>query len=181
MSERPYLSPDPVSWPEPHPAYHLAQLNVAEIRAPLDSQQMEGFVSQLAPINALADAAPGFVWRLVGEGSDDATSYRPFDDDMVLVNLSVWRSLRELWEFVYRSAHLEVMRHRRQWFHRMAQPYLVLWWIPAGTIPTLPEAVARLERLRADGPGPEAFTFRALYPPPAASASPAAAPASSAG
>src|SRR5690606_34873075 len=135
---------------------------------------------QLATINALADAAPGFVWRLADE-SDDATSYRPYENDMVLVNLSVWRSMRELWEFVYRTAHLEVMRHRREWFHRMAQPYLVLWWIPAGEIPTLAEAVSRLEALRAHGPGPDAFTFRTPFPPPSAAAPPVATPARTAG
>lgn len=148
--------------------HHLAQFNVARLRAPLDSEQLAGFVARIEEINALADQAPGFVWRLQDE-SGDATSYRPFDDDLIAVNMSVWTSMEALWEFVYRSAHLDVMRRRREWMHRMAEPFQVLWWVPAGHLPTLAEAVERLERLRADGPGPGAFTFREPHPAPGGS------------
>ncbi|HEY8471945.1 MAG TPA: DUF3291 domain-containing protein [Natronosporangium sp.] len=145
--------------------YHIAQLNVGRIVAPLDSPQLEGFTSQLAPINALADRAPGFVWRLQDEAGD-ATSYHPLDDENFLINLSVWESIEALWDFVYRSAHLDVMRNRRQWFERLAEAHMVLWWVPAGHIPTIEEAMDRLERLRAHGPSPEAFTFKDRYPAP---------------
>lgn len=145
--------------------FHIAQFNVGRIVAPLDSPRLAGFVAQLEPINALADRAPGFVWRLQDE-SGDATGYRPYGDDTMIINLSVWRSIDELWDFVYRTAHLEVMRHRREWFERLAEQHLVLWWLPAGTIPTVTEAMDRLARLRAHGPGPEAFTFRDRFPAP---------------
>lgn len=145
--------------------FHVAQFNVGRIVAPLDSPQLADFVSRLAPINALADRAPGFVWRLQDD-SGDATGYRPYGDDTVLVNLSVWESVEALWDFTYRTAHLEAMRHRRKWFARMVEPHLVLWWIPAGHIPTVEEAMDRLARLRAHGPGPEAFTFKDRYPAP---------------
>ena len=148
-------------------AHHLAQVNVATLLAPLDSPELAGFVAQLEPINALADQSPGFVWRLQTEDGD-ATAIRPYEDDRVMVNLSVWASLEALRTFVYASQHLDVMRHRRQWFHRMADPYLALWWVPAGTIPTVAEAKERLELLERRGPSPDAFTFRTPFPEPAA-------------
>ena len=149
-------------------SFHLAQLNVAHPRAPLDDPSMAGFVDDLEVVNALADAAPGFVWRLVGEGTDDATALRPFGPDL-MVNMSVWESVEALRDFAYRDAnHLEQLRRRREWFsHEHLGAHLVLWWIPAGTIPTLDEAGQRLSLLDAQGPGPDAFTLRALYPAPA--------------
>ena len=145
--------------------YHIAQLNIGRIVAPLDSPQLAGFVNQLDEINALADAAPGFVWRFQTE-SGDATALRPYDDDRILVNFSVWESPGALHQFVYRTAHVEVMRRRREWFEVMREAYLVLWWVPAGHRPTVQEAIARLETLRSRGLSAEAFTFRELYPQP---------------
>jgi uncharacterized protein DUF3291 len=150
-------------------AHHLAQVNLATLRAPLDAPELAGFVAQLEPINALADHSPGFVWRLQTEDGD-ATSIRAFDDRRIMVNLSVWESLKALRSFVYASRHLDVMRRRREWFHRMADAYMVLWWVPAGTIPTVAEARDRLELLSRNGPGPDAFTFRAPFPAPAGAA-----------
>jgi heme-degrading monooxygenase HmoA len=150
-------------------AHHLAQVNLATLRFPLDGPELAGFVAQLEPINALADGTPGFVWRLQTEDGD-ATSIRPFDDERVMVNLSVWESLEALRGFVYASRHLEVTRHRREWFHKMADPYLALWWVPAGTIPTVAEARKRLELLADRGPTAGAFTFRTPFPEPAGAA-----------
>ncbi len=147
-------------------AFHLAQVNLATLRAPLDSPELAGFVAQLEPVNALADQSPGFVWRLQTEDGD-ATAIRPFEDDRVIVNLSVWASLEALRSFVYASRHLDVMRQRRAWFHRMPDPFMALWWVPAGTIPTVAEAKDRLELLARRGPSAAAFTFRAPFPEPA--------------
>jgi hypothetical protein len=147
-------------------AFHLAQVNLATLRAPLDSPELAGFVAQLEPVNALADQSPGFVWRLQTEDGD-ATAIRPFEDDRVIVNLSVWASLEALRSFVYASRHLDVMRQRRAWFHRMPDPFMALWWVPAGTIPTVAEAKDRLELLARRGPTAAAFTFRAPVPEPA--------------
>jgi hypothetical protein len=149
-------------------AHHLAQVNVATVRAPLDSPELAGFVAQLEPINALADHSPGFVWRLQTEDGD-ATAIRPFQDERIMVNLSVWESLEALRTFVYASRHLDVMRHRRAWFHRM-DTYLALWWVPAGTIPTVAQAKDRLQLLAGHGPSPDAFTFRVPFPAPAGAA-----------
>ena len=150
-------------------AYQLAQLNIGIIRGPMDSPVMAEFAGALARINALADAAPGFVWRLQTEDGD-ATAIRPFPQENMLLNMSVWQDLESLQRYVYHSEHVELMRRRRNWFERMSEAYLVLWWVPRGHIPTIPEAVARLERLRARGASPEAFTFREAFAPPDAPA-----------
>ena len=145
--------------------YRLAQCNVALLRAPLDSPVLADFVAALEPINQLADRAPGFVWRLQTEDGD-ATAIRVFDDDKLIVNMSVWESIETLAEFVYRSAHRDVMRRRREWFEKTGDAYLVLWWVPAETLPTVSDAQSRFESLRRDGASSEAFTFRSPFPPP---------------
>jgi hypothetical protein len=145
------------------PLDHLAQLNIAKAKAPLESPLLEDFRQMLDPINELADAAPGFVWRLRDEDSNDATSIPfPGAGKDTIVNLSVWRTAEDLWSFVYDSAHLSVMRRRREWFER-TQTYMCLWWIPAGTIPTVEEAKRRLDLLSANGPTPAAFTFKQRF------------------
>jgi hypothetical protein len=145
-------------------SFHLAQLNIARFKLPLDRPEMAGFVAELDPINALADTAPGFVWRLQTE-EGNATSIRAFDDDLMLVNMSLWESAEALADFVYRSDHLGVMRRRREWAEHMREAYMVLWWVAAGEIPTVDEAKERLEHLREHGPTPAAFTFKKRYSP----------------
>jgi len=144
--------------------YQLAQLNIGNLAAPLDSPQLKDFVDNLGRINALAESSPGFVWRLVGDGND-ATSLRPLGDN-VLVNMSVWRDVTALKDYVYRSAHTQVMKRKREWFTRMSEAHMVLWWVPAGHQPTIAEAVARLNLLRERGPSPEAFTFGEAFKAP---------------
>ncbi|MEU3063343.1 DUF3291 domain-containing protein [Streptomyces subrutilus] len=148
--------------PAPVRAAHLAQLNVAALLHPLDDPRTAPFVDLLDPVNAAADTAPGFVWRLVEEGAADATGLRPAGEH-VIVNLSVWQDQDSLWDFAYRSGHLEAMRQRRAWFARHVEAHLVLWWIPAGHLPTLDEALERLADLRAHGPSPRAFTFASSH------------------
>ena len=146
--------------------YELAQLNVGVIRAPMDSPVMEGFASNLDRINALAEAAPGFVWRLQTE-EGDATEIRPFDVPNMLVNMSIWRDVESLSAYVYSSAHVELVRRRREWFERLTEAYLVLWWVPQGRRPSINEAAERLSLLKTHGPTERAFTFRQPFPPPA--------------
>jgi hypothetical protein len=150
--------------------WHLAQVNIALPHEPVDSPALAGFVAMLEPINAIADASPGFVWRLQDE-SGDATSIRPFDDERLMINMSVWESIEALWAFVYDSRHLDVMRRRREWFTRMAESYMCLWWVPAGELPSVADARERLDHLREHGPTPYAFTFKLRHPPPDAAAS----------
>ena len=142
---------------------HLAQVNVARLAAPLDSPQLADFVANLEPINAIADASDGFVWRLQTE-TGDATSLRFMDDDWLIVNMSVWASLEALRTYVYRSAHADVLRRRQEWFVKMIEGHVALWWIEAGTLPSLGDAEERLLRLRVDGPTPHAFTLKESYP-----------------
>ena len=144
--------------------HHLAQLNIATMREPLESPSMAEFVASLDRINALADSAPGFVWRLKDE-QGDATSVRPFGED-VLVNMSVWESVESLQDFAFRTAHTDIMRRRREWFDRMEQAYAVLWWIAAGHTPSIAEAAQRLALLREHGPTADAFTIRQSFTPP---------------
>jgi len=145
--------------------YDLAQLNVGRLHAPIDAPETAAFVAALDPINALADAAPGFLWRLQTEDGN-ATAIHVSDDPLFIVNMSVWESLEALANFVYRSAHTDVMRRRAEWFERSANAYVVLWWVPRGHRPTVDEAIGRLERLRRDGPTENAFTFRHPLSPP---------------
>jgi hypothetical protein len=146
--------------------FHIAQLNVGKTHYPVEHPKMVGFTGRLAEINALAERTPGYVWRLQGD-SGDATGIHVFDDPLIIVNLTVWESIEELYEFSYHTDHAEVFRLRRAWFEPWPGPHLVLWWLPAGSTPTLAEALARLERLAAEGPSPEAFTLRVRFPPPA--------------
>lgn len=152
--------------------HHLAQLNVGITRYPLRDPRMHGFTSMLDTLNEVADNAPGFVWRLVEDGGNDATAIRtPLGDD-VIVNMSVWESREALWDYVYRSGHLDMLRRRSEWFELPKTPFQVLWWIPAGHIPTVEEAVERLELLREKGPSPSAFGFRDSYLPEGAASAP---------
>jgi hypothetical protein len=143
--------------------HELAQMNVARLRAPIDSPQLADFVAALDRINAVADGSPGFVWRLQDD-SGNATALRPLGED-VIVNMSVWQGAESLQAFVYRGDHAGVMKRRREWFGKM-DFYLVLWWVPRGHRPTVEEGIARLELLRSRGPGPDAFTFGRLFPAP---------------
>jgi hypothetical protein len=145
--------------------YHLAQVNIGRIKAPLDSDVMRGFMSRLDEINALADCYPGFVWRLqTSEGN--ATYFRPYPkDDSILLNMSVWESVEALKNYVYRTAHAELLRHRHEWFEKFSGVYLALWWVPAGHIPSIDEAKKRVAHLNAHGPTQFAFNFKTPFEP----------------
>lgn len=144
--------------------YHLAQLNIARLLAPLDSPQLADFVDNLDRINALAEQSPGFVWRLQTEDGD-ATGIDYFGADQI-ANLTVWESVEALHHYVYRTAHVEIMRRKREWFHNLAEAHMVLWWVPAGHIPSIEEAAARLQTLRNQGPTATAFSFKKAFPAP---------------
>ncbi len=144
-------------------SYQLAQLNIAHLAAPLDSPQLADFVANLERINALAERSPGFVWRLQTPAGD-ATEIEHFGPD-VIVNLSAWESVEALHDFVYRSAHVEIMRRRKEWFHKL-RTYMALWWVPIGHRPSLEEAESRLKHLETHGPTPQAFTFKQAFPAP---------------
>jgi uncharacterized protein DUF3291 len=143
--------------------HHLAQINIARLVAPIDDPRIAGFVSQLGPINALADSAPGFVWRLQSE-SGNATDVPFSDDPFVIVNMSVWESIEALRDFTYSSRHIELFRDRARWFEKMDKPHYCLWWVPAGHIPTLDEGRERLRHFQEHGATPHAFWFAQQFP-----------------
>lgn len=145
--------------------FQLAQLNIGRMRAPLDDPIMAEFAAQLEHVNALADRSPGFVWRLQTE-EGDATALRVFDDELIIVNMSMWESIDALREFVYRGDHLNILRRQAQWFEPVQEAALVMWWVKAGGRPTVEEAKARLEYLRIHGPSSRAFSFSKPFDPP---------------
>ena len=145
--------------------FHIAQINIARMLAPIDDPIMVDFVSQLPPINALAEQSPGFVWRLQSE-EGDATSIKVYDDDMVIINLTVWESVDALRQYVYKSAHSGVLRDRKRWFEKFDGPYYALWWVPAGHLPDPQKAKERLEYLREHGDSAYAFSFKKVFDTP---------------
>ena len=145
-----------------HP--HLAQLNIARPRAPLDHPIMAEFMANLARINALGDASPGFVWRLQDDGGNATALEQPFGPDLI-VNMTIWQDVESLRAFAFRSEHVSFLRRRAEWFEKLAGPPTVLWWVPAGHRPTLAEAKARLDQLAQAGPSPAAFTFARAFGP----------------
>jgi hypothetical protein len=147
------------------PAYHLAQINIARMLAPIDDPRMADFVALLTPVNALADRSPGFVWRLQTD-SGDATSLKVYDDEMIIINLTVWENVESLREFVYKDAHYTVLRDHKRWFEKFDGPYYALWWIPAGELPSIEEARQRLDHLRQHGDTSYAFSFNDIFPQP---------------
>ena len=148
----------------PYAGFHLAQANVARMRAALDDPVMAGFVARLDALNAIADASPGFVWRLVEEDGDTAV-VDAFGDPLLLFNMSVWESVAALEDYVYRSSHIDAVRRRGEWFERPSRAPFVLWWIEAGRIPDVAEARDRLETLWQHGPTARAFTFKRRFEP----------------
>ena len=149
--------------------WQLTQVNIGRLRAPIDNPLIAEFKHALEEINALAERSPGFIWRLQTEDGD-ATGLHPTGDELVIPNMSVWESVEKLADFVFRSAHTPFLRRRSDWFERYGSAYVALWWIPAGQIPTLDEALERLAVIERDGPTQEAFTFAHRFPAPGAAA-----------
>jgi hypothetical protein len=142
----------------------LAQINIGRMRGPLEDPVMQGFVSQLDEVNAIADGSPGFVWRLQTDAGN-ATYLRPYGDERIIVNMSVWETLEDLKNYLYRGRHAQVLRRRQEWFEKLEIAVVALWWVPAGHVPSIDEAKKRLAHLEQHGPSPFAFTFKTVFPP----------------
>ncbi|HYB09191.1 MAG TPA: DUF3291 domain-containing protein [Alphaproteobacteria bacterium] len=142
--------------------WHIAQMNVGTTLYPLDDPRIAEFMSLLDEINKSADRSPGFVWRLQSD-QGNATDIKVTDNPQFIVNMSVWQSVEVLFDFVYRTSHRLVMEKRRQWFERPSGPYFVLWWVEAGTLPTVEQGLARLHHLGQLGPTAFAFTFKQKF------------------
>lgn len=157
-------------------AWQIAQVNVAKLIAPLEDPRIDAFRQALDRINQLGESQPGFVWRAKGAGFD-ATDLRVWDDPDVILNATVWDGIDQLAAFAYRTEHRDFVRRRHEWFAPMDEAYQTLWWIPAGSIPTLDDCVERLTHLRANGPTPYAFDFKTRFPAPDTVSPPAKVPA----
>lgn len=145
--------------------YHLAQINIAQLIAPIDSPLLADFVGDLDRINTIAENSKGFVWRLKDE-SGNATSFNPFDDSSLIVNISVWESVEDLKNFVYYSGHIEVFIKRAKWFEKMKTAHMALWWIEAGKNPTAEEARNKLLELDRNGDTDSSFSFKKIVEKP---------------
>jgi hypothetical protein len=146
--------------------YHLAQINIARMKGTtIDDPIMAEFVANLDRINALAESSLGFVWRLKDD-DNNATAFNPYNDEQIIVNASVWESIEALERFAFNSDHVAFVRRRREWFQSFGKAYTAMWWIPAGTVPTVAEMVQKLSDLQANGPSQEVFDFRMKFGPP---------------
>lgn len=141
---------------------HLAQLNIAKAKYSLESAEIKEFVDNLEPVNKLAEESDGFIWRLKDENGD-ATNIKAFSDPNIIVNMSVWDSIDTLKNFMFRTHHKNFLRRKKEWFDHIPEDSYVLWWIPIGHIPTIEEAVEKLDLLRKNGDTPKAFTFKSNF------------------
>jgi hypothetical protein len=142
--------------------FYLAQINIAKMLALIDSPVMAQFVANLDNINALAESSDGFVWRLKDD-SNNATSIKIFDDDFLIVNMSVWKNPAALFQFVYKSEHVEIFKRRGEWFEKMPEMHMAQWYIPEDHLPTIGEATERLNYLRINGETPFSFSFKKRF------------------
>ena len=146
--------------------YQLVQINIARMKGVnIEDPIMKEFVDNLDAINQIAESSEGFVWRLQDE-ENNATSFNPYQDEQVIINISVWENVAALEQYVFKTMHADFMKRRREWFQKFGEAYVAMWWIEAGTVPTVSEAVAKLEELQKNGPSKSVFNFREQYPVP---------------
>ncbi|MBC9797444.1 DUF3291 domain-containing protein [Sinomicrobium weinanense] len=149
----------------------LAQVNIARMKGTIDSPVMADFVANLDRINTLAENSPGFVWRLKDDGNN-ATSMKIYDDDYIIVNMSVWTDIDSLFRYVYHSDHVEIFKRKKEWFHKMQEMHMAMWYIEDDLYPSVSDARERLEHIREHGETPYAFTFKNRFSPAPSSSAP---------
>lgn len=137
--------------------YHLVHANVAVARAPLDHPMMAGFIEQVDRINDAAQASPGFVAQPTLP--DEGEVFR----GRMLLNLSIWESVGDLDRFTHQGLHALALERRKEWFEQSDRPNYVLFWVPAGHIPSEWEVKQRIEHLTKHDSTPFAFTFQQSF------------------
>ncbi len=148
--------------------YFIAEINIAKMKGvDINDPIMKEFVENLDSVNQIAEQSEGFVWRLKDE-NNNATSLNPYDDERIIINVSVWKSIETLENFMYRTFHSDFLKRRKEWFLAYGTAHTAMWWIPEGHIPTMQEAVDKLDLLQKNGPSPSAFDFRNKFPSPLA-------------
>tara|TARA_R110002020_G_scaffold42303_3_gene124159 strand:+ start:231 stop:692 length:462 start_codon:yes stop_codon:yes gene_type:complete len=146
--------------------YQLAQINISRmIGVNINDPIMKEFVDNLDKVNNLAEHSEGFVWRLKDE-NNDATSFNPYNDEQVIINISVWESIESLETFVYKTLHTNFLKRRKEWFQKFGKVTTAMWWISEGDFPSVENAVEQLDYLQKNGPSQKVFDFRNKYAPP---------------
>lgn len=146
--------------------YHIAEINIARMKGVnINDPVMKEFVDNLDKVNAIAENSEGFVWRLKDD-TNNATSLDPYDDEQVIINVSVWQSIEALERFMYKTFHSEFLKRRREWFQTFGKVYTAMWWVPEGKFPTMHEAVEKLDYLQKHGATEVVFDFRKKFSPP---------------
>jgi hypothetical protein len=146
--------------------YQLAEINIGRIKGVnINDPIMKEFVDNLDSVNQLAESSEGFVWRLKDD-SNNATNLNPFDDEQVIINISVWESVEALEKFTFKTFHTDFLKRRKEWFQQLGKAYFAMWWIPKGQYPTMEEAIAKLDFLQQNGASEQVFTFREKFDKP---------------
>lgn len=128
----------------------------------IDDPIMKEFVDNLDAVNSEAEKSEGFIWRLTDE-DDNATSFDPYQNVRIIINVSVWKDVDSLKDFVFNGTHLSFMRRRKEWFEQFGKAYFCMWRIEAGHVPTVEEAVERLEHFQEHGSSEYAFGFKSIH------------------
>ena len=146
--------------------HQLAQINIGRMRGVnINDPIMKEFVDNLEMVNNLAESSPGFIWRLKVD-NNNATNFNPFNDDQVIINVSVWASINELEQFVFRTLHTDFLRRRKEWFQAFGKVYTGMWWIPARRFPSVQDSIEKLKYLQSNGPTQTVFNFKTKFPQP---------------
>ena len=145
---------------------HIAQINVGRLVAAEGSPEVQGFFDNLDRVNALAEASPGFIWRLQSEAGN-ATDIKPTADPLFIVNMSVWESHATICSTSSIKARIRrSWVSAASWFERPEGAYQALWWVAPGHVPSIEEGLSKLWQLDRFGPTPLAFTFKARFDAP---------------
>ncbi|MDB5013167.1 MAG: hypothetical protein JWQ25_1369 [Daejeonella sp.] len=146
--------------------FHIAEINIAKMKGlDINDPIMKEFVDNLGKVNDIAEASEGFVWRLKDD-SYNATSFNPYNDEQIIINISVWETIETLEHYMYKTFHSDFLRRRKEWFQAHGKASTAMWWIPAGQIPTLEEAIEKLDYLQIHGVSEKVFDLRNKFPKP---------------
>jgi Domain of unknown function (DUF3291) len=149
------------------PKYQLAEINIARMKGvDINDPIMKEFVDNLVLVNTLAETSEGFIWRLKDDESSNSTAFNPYNDEQVIINISVWESIETLENYVFKTFHTDFLKRRKEWFQTFGTASTAMWWIPEGQFPTIEEAVEKLDALQKNGASEQVFNFRKKYLPP---------------
>ncbi len=145
--------------------HYLAEFNFGELKHPWDDPRVADFANNLDMVNGVAARADGFVWRL-SDADMEAQQLDPNGafggNERIASTLSVWRDAQSLLTFVFNTVHKQFYARRREWYESKNNGNLVLWWIPAGTYPSVADGMERFEYWLSHGDTDHAFGWKHL-------------------